>query len=65
MVVLSSRMSYELVQKTARARVPIMVSESRPTALAVEMGRSLNMTLACTVEESGLIIFCGEDRITR
>jgi len=45
MVVLSSRISYELVQKAARAHVPIMVSESRPTALAVQIGKSLNMTL--------------------
>ena len=65
MVVLSSRISYELVQKTARARLPIMVSESRPTALAVEMGRTLNMTLACTTRESELILFCGEQRIIR
>lgn len=62
---LSSRISYELVQKAARARIPIMISMSRPTALAVEMGRSLNMTLACTRKESGLMIFCGEGRLDR
>jgi FdhD protein len=65
MVVLSSRISYELVQKAARARLPIMVSKSRPTALAVEMGRTLNMTLACSSEESELILFCGEQRVIR
>jgi FdhD protein len=65
MVVLSSRISYELVQKAARARLPIMISESRPTALAVEMGQTLNMTLACTAKESELILFSGEKRIIR
>lgn len=67
MVVLSSRISYELVQKTARARVPIIVSKSRPTGLAVEMGKALNMTLACAPKESDseLLIFCGEERIIR
>ena len=65
MVILSSRISYELVQKSARAHLPIMVSESRPTGLAVEMGQTLNMTLACTPKESELIIFCGENRIIR
>ena len=64
-LILSSRISYELVQKTARARLPIMVGLSRPTALAVEIGQSLDMTLACTAEESELIIFCGEKRIKR
>lgn len=64
-LVLSSRISYELVQKAARAGLPVMISNSRPTALAVEMGRSLNMTLAFPVGESELIIVCGENRIVR
>lgn len=63
MVVLSSRLSYELVQKAARAHLPIMISHSRPTALAAEMGKALNMTLACTGKESELILVCGKERI--
>ncbi|MEN8781682.1 MAG: hypothetical protein ABF292_11255 [Desulfobacterales bacterium] len=43
--------------------MPIMISKSRPTALAAEMGKALNMTLACTGKESELIIVCGENRI--
>ena len=62
-LILSSRISYELVQKAARAHLPIMISKSRPTALAAEMGRALNMTLACTDKESELICVCGENRI--
>ena len=62
-LVLSSRISYELVQKAARAHLPMMISKSRPTALAAEMGRSLNMTLACTGKDSELICICGENRI--
>lgn len=64
MVVLTSRISYELVQKSARARLPVMVGKSRPTALAVEMGRTLNMTLACSPKKSELILFSGEHRIS-
>jgi FdhD protein len=60
--VLSSRNSYELTQKAARARIPILVSISRPTALAVEMGRTLNMTLAFPAGDS-LVVVCGEHRI--
>ena len=62
MVVLSSRISFELVQKAARARLPIIVSISRPTALAVDMGKTLNMTLA-NVKPPELVVFCGEHRI--
>ena len=63
-VVLSSRNSYELTQKAARARLPVVISNSRPTALAVEMGKALNMTLAFP-DESELVIVCGEHRIKR
>ena len=64
-LVLSSRISYELVQKAARAHLPMMISNSRPTALAAEMGQALNMTLAFPAEENELIIVCGEKRIIR
>jgi FdhD protein len=63
LLVLSSRISYEMVQKAARARLPVMISESRPTALAVEMGNTLNMTLAFSYDKSELVIVCGENRI--
>jgi len=60
---LSSRISYELVQKTARARIPVILAVSRPTSLAVELASRLNMTLACLADKSGLLIFCGEERL--
>jgi len=60
---LSSRISYELVQKSARARIPIILAISRPTSLAVELATKLNMTLASPGDESGLLIFCGEERL--
>jgi FdhD protein len=63
LLVLSSRISYELVQKAARARLPIILSESRPTALAVEMGNALNMTLAFSNKRSELLIVCGKQRV--
>ena len=62
-VILSSRISFELVQKAARARVPVILALSRPTALAVELAKKLSMTLGCRSKQSGLIIFCGYDRL--
>jgi FdhD protein len=62
-VVLSSRISYELVQKAARAHLPMVISKSRPTALAAELGKALNMTLACMGKDSELIVVCGQNRI--
>lgn len=63
LLILSSRMSYEMVQKAARARLAIIISMSRPTALAAEMGQALNLTLACADKNSELIFVCGENRI--
>lgn len=63
--VLSSRISYELVQKAARARLPILIALSRPTALAVELGRKMNMTLAWMSHRDGIFVFCGEQRLQR
>jgi FdhD protein len=64
LAVLSSRVSYEMVQKTARARIPMIVAVSRPTALAVELTSRLNMGLACLAEGEGAYVFCGESRFT-
>jgi len=63
LLVLSSRISYELVQKAARADLPIIVAMSRPTSLAVQLASQLNMTLASIDKRSGLDIFCGEHRL--
>lgn len=58
---MSSRLSYELVQKAARAGIELIVGISRPTALAVELAASINMTLACAKNER-LMVFSGEER---
>jgi FdhD protein len=62
--VLSSRISYELVQKAARARIPVLIAMSRPTALAVQLAQDLDMTIARHNERyGGLAVYCGFDRI--
>ncbi len=60
---LSSRTSYELVQKAGRAQIPIVLSVSRPTSLAVSLAKRLGRTLACLGRPQGLLIFCGAERI--
>jgi FdhD protein len=62
-LVLSSRISYELVQKAARARIAIILAISRPTALAVSLASALNITLASRAHEKGLFIYCGAKRL--
>ena len=62
LAVMSSRISYELVQKAARAWIEMIVALSRPTSLAVELASQLNMTLACLGKGDAVMIFCGRDR---
>jgi len=63
LAVLSSRISFEMIQKAARAAIPILISISNPTSMAVEMGLELNMTLVCLDKESSFIVPCGEKRV--
>lgn len=44
-VLVTSRASYEMVQKTASVGIPCLVAMSGPTELAVRMAESANMTL--------------------
>lgn len=63
LAVVSSRISFEIIQKAARAGIPILISISHPTSMAVELGLKLNMTLVCLDKKSGFIVPCGEQRI--
>lgn len=62
---LSSRISYELVQKAARARIAVILAVSRPTSLALELASKLNMTLASLSPDNGLFIYCGGERLAQ
>ena len=64
LLVMASRGSYELIQKAARARIPVILAVSRPTALAVELAGALNMTLATKAKGVGLFVFSAPQRLT-
>jgi FdhD protein len=63
LAVLSSRISFDITQKAARAGIPILISLSHPTSMAVELGLKLNMTMICLDKKSGFIVPCGEERV--
>lgn len=45
MIVVSSRASFEMVQKTAALGVPILIAVSAPTSYAIQTARELNLLL--------------------
>lgn len=63
-VFLTCRINYEVVKKCANAKIPILVSISRPTSLAVHMAKKLGMTLALATNDEGLLVFSGDNRLT-
>ena len=63
MVLLTSRVSVEMVQKTASIGASVMVSVSAPTALAVKMAERANITLAAIARADGFEIFTHPHRI--
>jgi FdhD protein len=63
MVLLTSRVSVEMVQKTAAMGAPLMVAVSAPTALAVRMAEEAGITLAAIARADGFEIFTHPERI--
>jgi FdhD protein len=63
MVLLTSRVSVEMVQKTAAMGAPLMVAVSAPTALAVRMADAAGITLAAIARSDGFEIFTHPNRI--
>lgn len=62
-VVLSSRVSVEMVQKSAILGAPIVAAISAPTALAIRMAEEANITLIGIARADGFEVFCGAQRI--
>ena len=62
-VLLTSRVSVEMVQKTAAMGAPVMVAVSAPTALAVRMADAAGITLAAIARADGFEIFTHPERI--
>ncbi len=64
MVLLSSRISIEMVQKAAALGAPVLVAVSAPTAHAVRLAEASGMTLVAIARRDGFEVFCGAHRIT-
>ena len=64
-VVLSSRISIELVQKAGMMGAAIIVGVSAPTALAVRTAEMAGLTLVGIARDDGFEVFTHPERITR
>ncbi len=62
-LVLTSRVSIELVQKTALLGCPVLVAVSAPTALALRIAEAANITLAGIARDDSFEVFTHPERI--
>ncbi|MDP2212972.1 formate dehydrogenase accessory sulfurtransferase FdhD [Phenylobacterium sp.] len=62
-VVLTSRVSVEMVQKAAVMGAQVIIAVSAPTALAIRTAKSAGMTLIGVARRDGFEVFTGQERL--
>jgi FdhD protein len=62
-VLTTGRLSAEIVSKAVACRVPMLVSRSAVTALAVELARRFGLTLVGFLRGRRLNVYTGHERV--
>jgi FdhD protein len=63
LMMVSGRVSYEILQKSLMARIPIVCSVSAPSSLAVDLAREFNLTLVGFLRGQRANIYAAPERI--
>ena len=63
-LMVSGRVSFEIVQKALAARIPIIAAVSAPTSLAVRLASDSNITLVGFLRAKCFNIYGSQGRIT-
>jgi len=61
--IMSSRASYELVQKSARAHIQMLATISAPTSLAIAIAREAGICLIGFVRRNGFVVYTHPERL--
>lgn len=59
----SGRISSEMALKAARLGVPVVISHTSPTSLAIDVARMLNVTLIGYAKAQRFIVYTGAERV--
>tara|TARA_B100000029_G_scaffold515584_2_gene623395 strand:+ start:8860 stop:9741 length:882 start_codon:yes stop_codon:yes gene_type:complete len=63
LLVVSGRLSFDIVQKCAVASIPLICSVSAPSSLAVDLANEVGITIASFVRDRNFSIYTHPDRI--
>jgi FdhD protein len=63
-LVVSGRISYEIVHKALTASIGAVVAVSGPTSLAIDLARAHGLVLACFARGGRMNVYSGDERIT-
>jgi FdhD protein len=63
LLLVSGRISFELVQKALSARIPIIAGVSAPSSLALELAADSNITLISFLRENHFNVYTHPKRI--
>ncbi|MEM8907404.1 MAG: formate dehydrogenase accessory sulfurtransferase FdhD [Bacteroidota bacterium] len=62
-ILVSGRVSFELVQKSLIAGLPILVAVGAPSSLAIELAQEWKMTIIGFARDGRFNVYCGYERI--